>query len=94
MHVALITPLSYFSTTEVLCMLAFILNVPDTMFLFLAAVKYCLSSSEDESGSWESLGKKKTPMVVDDDDSDDDLFVPEPKVVSDSEQDSPVRPPP
>ncbi|XP_036429083.1 DNA topoisomerase 2-alpha [Colossoma macropomum] len=58
-----------------------------------AAVKYCLSSSEDESENWESLGKKKAPAAVDDDD-DDDMFAPEPNALSDSEQDSPVRPPP
>ncbi|XP_017548359.1 DNA topoisomerase 2-alpha isoform X2 [Pygocentrus nattereri] len=57
-----------------------------------AAVKYCLSSSEDESENWKSLGKKKAPAVVDDD--DDDMFAPEPSAISDSEQDSPVRPPP
>ncbi|KAL7869965.1 hypothetical protein AOLI_G00139530 [Acnodon oligacanthus] len=57
-----------------------------------AAVKYCLSSSEDESENWKSLGEKKAPAAVDDD--DDDMFVPEPSAVSDSEQDSPVRPPP
>ncbi|XP_066521749.1 DNA topoisomerase 2-alpha [Hoplias malabaricus] len=58
-----------------------------------AAVKYCLSSSEDESGNWESLGKKKAPEAAVKED-DDEMFAPGPKVVSDSEEDSPVRPPP
>ncbi|TTY54605.1 DNA topoisomerase 2-alpha [Bagarius yarrelli] len=59
-------------------------------------VKYCLSESEDESSNWGSLGKKKTQVIDDDDDDDDDddMFVPEPSALSESEHDSPVRPPP
>lgn len=57
-------------------------------------VKYCLSESEDESGNWESLGKKKAPVIVSDDDDDDDMFVPEPSALTESEQDSPAPPQP
>uniref|UniRef100_A0A3B1JLS1 DNA topoisomerase 2 n=1 Tax=Astyanax mexicanus TaxID=7994 RepID=A0A3B1JLS1_ASTMX len=52
-----------------------------------ASVKYSLDSSMDEAENWESLGKKKTSAVLD---SDDDMFVPEPKAASDSE-DSPKQ---
>ncbi|KAK3529180.1 hypothetical protein QTP70_019422 [Hemibagrus guttatus] len=58
-----------------------------------ARIKYCLSESEDESGNWESLGKKKAPAIVSEDE-DDDMFVPENSALSASEQDSPAPPPP
>uniref|UniRef100_A0A4W4H7T1 DNA topoisomerase 2 n=1 Tax=Electrophorus electricus TaxID=8005 RepID=A0A4W4H7T1_ELEEL len=63
-----------------------------------ATAKYSLSSSEDESGQWESLAKPKAPCMDDDDDDDSDddnnMFAPEPSAASESEPESPVQPPP
>lgn len=51
------------------------------------AVKYSLSSSEDE---FDSAPKKKAAAITDD--NDDDSFVPEPSAAFDSEVDSPAPP--
>ncbi|XP_072523094.1 DNA topoisomerase 2-alpha [Salminus brasiliensis] len=56
-----------------------------------AAVKYSLDDSMEESENWESLGKKKAPVI---DSDDDDMFAPAPTVDSDSEQETPFQPPP
>ncbi|XP_046888595.1 DNA topoisomerase 2-alpha isoform X2 [Hypomesus transpacificus] len=52
-----------------------------------SAVKYSLSSSEDE---FDSAPKKKAAAITDD--NDDDSFVPEPSAAFDSEVDSPAPP--
>uniref|UniRef100_A0A4W4H3W9 DNA topoisomerase 2 n=1 Tax=Electrophorus electricus TaxID=8005 RepID=A0A4W4H3W9_ELEEL len=59
-----------------------------------ATAKYSLSSSEDESGQWESLAKPKAPCMDDDDDDDSDddnnMFAPEPSAASENVKQSSI----
>uniref|UniRef100_A0A667ZV02 DNA topoisomerase 2 n=1 Tax=Myripristis murdjan TaxID=586833 RepID=A0A667ZV02_9TELE len=55
-----------------------------------AAVKYSMSSSEDEFDDWGKKDAPKRKAVVSDDDTS---FAPEPSAVNDSDMDSPAPPP-